>query len=59
MSHYQYLIVMACCLVITAPLELSGARVYRQAPAGPRRAPGRPGLPDLGRAGHRRARVDL
>ncbi len=31
MNHYQYLILMAGCLVITAPLELAGARVYRQA----------------------------
>ena len=30
MDHYQYLILMATCLVVTAPLELSGARVYRQ-----------------------------
>jgi lycopene cyclase domain-containing protein len=31
MDHYQYLILMAACLVATAPLELLGARVYRQA----------------------------
>jgi lycopene cyclase domain-containing protein len=31
MDHYQYLIVMAACLAATAPLELLGARVYRQA----------------------------
>jgi lycopene cyclase domain-containing protein len=30
MSHFQYLLLMACCLVVTAPLELLGARVYRQ-----------------------------
>ena len=30
MSHFQYLVLMACCLVVTAPLELLGARVYRQ-----------------------------
>jgi lycopene cyclase domain-containing protein len=30
MDHYQYLILMATCLVVTAPLELFGARVYRQ-----------------------------
>ncbi len=30
MDHFQYLIVMACCLAVTAPLELAGARVYRQ-----------------------------
>ena len=30
MDHYQYLLLMACCLVVTAPLEAAGARVYRQ-----------------------------
>jgi len=30
MGHFQYLALMACCLVVTAPLELLGARVYRQ-----------------------------
>lgn len=30
MDHYQYLILMAACLTATAPLELLGARVYRQ-----------------------------
>jgi lycopene cyclase domain-containing protein len=30
MGHFQYLVLMACCLVVTAPLELLGARVYRQ-----------------------------
>ena len=30
MDHYQYLILMGTCLVVTAPLELFGARVYRQ-----------------------------
>jgi lycopene cyclase domain-containing protein len=30
MGHFQYLGLMACCLVVTAPLELLGARVYRQ-----------------------------
>src|SRR6202012_4792231 len=30
MDHYQYLILMAACLVITLPLEFLGARVYRQ-----------------------------
>ncbi len=35
MDHWQYLIVLGACLMITAPLELLlGARVYRQ----PRRA---------------------
>jgi len=29
-DHYQYLILMAACLAITAPLELLGARVYRR-----------------------------
>jgi lycopene cyclase domain-containing protein len=29
-DHYQYLLLMAACLVLTAPLELLGARVYRQ-----------------------------
>jgi lycopene cyclase domain-containing protein len=30
MDRWQYLIVLAACLVITAPLELFGAGVYRQ-----------------------------
>jgi lycopene cyclase domain-containing protein len=30
MDHFQYLLLMACCLTATAPLELLGARVYRQ-----------------------------
>ena len=30
MSHYQYLILMAACLVATLPLEALGARVWRQ-----------------------------
>lgn len=30
MDHWQYLILMAGCLVLTAPLELLGARVYRR-----------------------------
>ncbi|HVV20698.1 MAG TPA: lycopene cyclase domain-containing protein [Pseudonocardiaceae bacterium] len=30
MDHWQYLILMAGCLVVTAPLELLGARVYRR-----------------------------
>ena len=30
MDHFQYLLLMAACLVLTAPLELLGARVYRQ-----------------------------
>jgi lycopene cyclase domain-containing protein len=30
MDHYQYLLLMACCLVVTAPLEPLGARVCRQ-----------------------------
>jgi lycopene cyclase domain-containing protein len=35
MDHWQYLIVLGACLVVTLPLELVlGARVYRQ----PRRA---------------------
>src|ERR1700760_1377120 len=61
MDHYQYLILMAACLVATLPLEALGARVWRAAPrpAAPGRAAGRPGLPGLGRAGHRRARVEL
>jgi lycopene cyclase domain-containing protein len=29
-DHYQYLLLMAGCLAVTAPLELLGARVYRQ-----------------------------
>lgn len=30
MDHFQYLILMMCCLAVTAPLEFLGARVYRQ-----------------------------
>ena len=30
MDHYQYLILMAACLVATLPLEALGARVWRQ-----------------------------
>jgi hypothetical protein len=30
MSHWQYLLVLAACLVITLPLELLGPGVYRQ-----------------------------
>jgi lycopene cyclase domain-containing protein len=30
MDHWQYLIVLAACLAITAPLELFGEGVYRQ-----------------------------
>ncbi|HEY0936878.1 MAG TPA: lycopene cyclase domain-containing protein [Trebonia sp.] len=30
MGHFQYLLLMACCLAVTLPLELLGARVYRQ-----------------------------
>lgn len=30
MDHYQYLILMGGCLAVTVPLELLGARVYRQ-----------------------------
>jgi len=30
MDHWQYLIVLAACLAITAPLEMFGAGVYRQ-----------------------------
>ncbi|KAA8964815.1 lycopene cyclase domain-containing protein [Mycobacterium sp.] len=29
-DHWQYLLVLAACLAITAPLELFGAGVYRQ-----------------------------
>lgn len=29
-SHWQYLVVLAACLAITAPLEFFGAGVYRQ-----------------------------
>jgi lycopene cyclase domain-containing protein len=29
-DHFQYLLLMAGCLAVTAPLELLGARVYRQ-----------------------------
>jgi lycopene cyclase domain-containing protein len=31
MDRWQYLIVLAACLAITAPLEIFGAGVYRQA----------------------------
>jgi lycopene cyclase domain-containing protein len=31
MDHWQYLFVLAACLAITAPLEIFGAGVYRQA----------------------------
>ncbi|BBY60358.1 lycopene cyclase domain-containing protein [Mycolicibacterium sarraceniae] len=30
MDHWQYLIVLGACLLITAPLEFLGAGVYRQ-----------------------------
>jgi lycopene cyclase domain-containing protein len=30
MDHFQYLLIMTCCLALTAPLEFLGARVYRQ-----------------------------
>ncbi|KJE77801.1 lycopene cyclase domain-containing protein [Ferrimicrobium acidiphilum] len=30
MAHLQYLILMALCLMVTLPLELLGARVWRQ-----------------------------
>lgn len=30
-DHWQYLIVLGLCLLITAPLELFGVGVYRQA----------------------------
>lgn len=30
MDHFQYLILMACCVAVTAPLEFLGARAYRQ-----------------------------
>lgn len=30
MDRWQYLILMAACLAVTAPLELLGARVYRR-----------------------------
>jgi lycopene cyclase domain-containing protein len=30
MDHFQYLLLMAGCLMVTAPLELLGARVCRQ-----------------------------
>jgi lycopene cyclase domain-containing protein len=30
MDHYQYLILMGACLAVTVPLEVLGARVYRQ-----------------------------
>ncbi|MGZ6777620.1 MAG: lycopene cyclase domain-containing protein [Mycobacterium sp.] len=31
MDHWQYLIVLGACLLITAPLEIFGEGVYRQA----------------------------
>jgi lycopene cyclase domain-containing protein len=31
MDHWQYLIVLGACLVITTPLEVLGAGVYRRA----------------------------
>lgn len=31
MDHWQYLIVLAACLLITAPLEFLGSGVYRHA----------------------------
>ena len=31
MDHWQYLIVLAACLLITAPLEMFGSGVYRHA----------------------------
>jgi lycopene cyclase domain-containing protein len=30
MNHFQYLIILVCCLAVTAPLEFLGARAYRQ-----------------------------
>jgi lycopene cyclase domain-containing protein len=30
MDHWQYLLVLAACLIITAPLEFFGEGVYRQ-----------------------------
>ncbi len=30
MDHWQYLIVLAACLLITAPLEMFGSGVYRR-----------------------------
>ncbi|BBU24538.1 lycopene cyclase domain-containing protein [Mycobacterium xenopi] len=30
MDRWQYLVVLACCLAVTAPLEMFGAGVYRQ-----------------------------
>lgn len=30
MDHWQYMIVLGLCVIITAPLELFGAGVYRQ-----------------------------
>ncbi|MBB4686734.1 lycopene cyclase domain-containing protein [Amycolatopsis jiangsuensis] len=30
MNHAQYLFVLAACVVVTLPLELSGSRVYRR-----------------------------
>ncbi|MET0452848.1 MAG: lycopene cyclase domain-containing protein [Mycobacterium sp.] len=31
MGHWEYLIVLAACLLVTAPLEFFGTGVYRQA----------------------------
>jgi lycopene cyclase domain-containing protein len=30
MGKWEYALVLACCVVVTLPLELAGARVYRQ-----------------------------
>ena len=30
MDHLQYLLVLAACLLVTLPLELTGSRVYRR-----------------------------
>jgi lycopene cyclase domain-containing protein len=30
MDHWQYLVVLGACLLVTAPLEIFGAGVYRQ-----------------------------
>ncbi|WP_236792883.1 lycopene cyclase domain-containing protein [Amycolatopsis sp. GM8] len=30
MDHWQYLLLLAACLLVTLPLELTGSRVYRQ-----------------------------
>jgi lycopene cyclase domain-containing protein len=29
-DHWQYLLLLAACLAVTLPLELTGSRVYRQ-----------------------------